>query len=405
MNDSAVAFLKQLVAIPSQNPMGRLDPGEGFGETALTDHLESIFERLELPHFRQSVHPGRANIIARFEGDWEIAGDGPIILLEAHQDTVPVDGMTIDPWNPLKEGGRVYGRGSCDVKGGMAAMLAVLARLRSQRPKKCPTILLACSVNEEHGFSGAEAMGSLLTGAESDFVPGKPTVAIVAEPTLLQSVVAHKGAVRWRLHTRGQAAHSATPERGSNAIYRMGPILGALGKYQDDVLPELGSHSLCGPATLSVGVIRGGLSVNTVPDGCTIEIDRRLMPEETPDQAQQHLLEYLAATVGMETFELESPFMTAEPLSDADNGVLARQLGESIRAVTGQWQSIGVPYATDAPYIARLGIPTVVFGPGSIEQAHTADEWISVEQLELAVEVLWDFIERTGASYDARGQD
>jgi acetylornithine deacetylase len=307
--------------------------------------------------------------------------------------------MTIDPWNPEEKGGRIYGRGSCDVKGGMAAMLAVLARLQDRRPPRCPTILLACSVNEEHGFSGVEAMASLLAGDKSHFVPTKPNAAIVAEPTLLQTVVAHKGAVRWCLHTCGQAAHSATPERGSNAIYQMATILDALSRYQREVLPQLGSHPRCGPATLSVGVIRGGLSVNTVPDRCTIEIDRRLMPEETPDQAQQHLREYLGRTVAAETFELETPFMTAEPLSDADNGALAQQLGESVRAVTGQCQSIGVPYATDAPYIARLGIPTVVFGPGSIEQAHTKDEWISMEQLDLAVDVLYDFISRLGAEH------
>ncbi|MCP4591230.1 MAG: M20 family metallopeptidase, partial [bacterium] len=372
------------------------DPGEGFGEMALTDHLAAIFQRLGLPHLRQSVHPDRANIVARFDGDEAIEKGGPTLLLEAHQDTVPVDGMTIDPWDPEEKDGRIYGRGSCDVKGGMAAMLAVLARLRSQRPTRCPTVYLACSVNEEHGFSGVEAMRGLLSGAENALVPAKPTVAIVAEPTLLQTVVAHKGAVRWRLHTRGKAAHSATPEKGSNAIYQMATILDALSHYQREVLPELGSHPLCGSATLSVGVIRGGLSVNTVPDRCTVEIDRRLMPEETPEQAQQHLLEYLGRTVGSESFELEAPFMTAEPLSDADNGPLAQQLGESIRAVTGQSASVGVPYATDAPYIARLGIPTVVFGPGSIEQAHTKDEWISVEQLELAVDVLYDFISRLG---------
>lgn len=398
MNDAVVAYLKQLVAIPSQNPMGRPEPGAGFGEKALTDHLQSIFERLELPHLRQSVHPERENIVARFQGDWEDK-EGPVILLEAHQDTVPVDGMTIDPWAAVQDGDRIYGRGSCDVKGGMATTLALLERLRIQRPEKCPTVLVAYSVNEEHGFSGVEALRTILMGGTTDVVPAKPTAAIVSEPTQLQTVVAHKGAVRWNLHTHGQAAHSSTPEKGSNAIYRMGPILDALASYQRDVLPNLGSHPRCGSATLSVGVIHGGLSVNTVPAKCVIEIDRRLMPEETPDRAQQHLLEYLAEEVGAATFELSPPFMTAEPLSDADNGALAQQLGESIQSVTGQQQSIGAPYATDAPYIARLGIPTVVFGPGSAEQAHTEDEWISVPQLKLAVDVLYHFISQAGTAW------
>jgi acetylornithine deacetylase len=373
--------------------MGRPEPGPGFGEKELTDHLVSLFGRLKLPCVRQEVHPGRENVLARLDG----SGHGPVVLFEAHQDTVPADGMTIDPWEPHEEGDRLYGRGSCDVKGGMAAMLAVLARLLDDRPKSCPTVVLACSVNEEHGFSGAKALGSLLAGGEKNFLPAKPSLAIVAEPTQLQTVVAHKGAVRWKLHTQGLAAHSATPEKGTNAIYRMRPILEALERYQNHELPSLGTHPLCGPATLSVGVIHGGLSVNTVPDRCTIEIDRRLMPKETPEQAQQHLLDYLAAMVDSETFELEPPFMVAASLSDADNGPLAYRLGESIRSVTGRWQSVGVPYATDAPYFARLGIPTVVFGPGSIEQAHTKDEWISIQQLETAVDILYDFVVRSGA--------
>ena len=198
-------------------------------------------------------------------------------------------------------------------------------------------------------------------------------------------------------------AHSSTPDQGSNAILKMAVVLDALDRYHRDILPQLGDHPLCGRATLSVGVIRGGLSVNTVPDECTIEIDRRLMPTESPEQAQRHLLAFLEEAVGPELFHLETPFMTAEPLSDADNRKLAEQLGCSTRAVTGQSQSIGVPYGTDAPYIARLGIPTVVFGPGSIEQAHTKDEWISVAELELAVDVLYDFICNCGADGEKSG--
>ena len=404
-HSSAVSYLKQLIAIPSQNPMGRPDPGDGYGEGALTDHLESIFRHLGLPCFRQPVHPGRENIVACLQGDWPGGEAGPVLLLEAHQDTVPAEGMTIDPWNPIQQGGRIFGRGSCDVKGGMAAILAVLERLQDDRPGRCPTVLFACSVNEEHGFSGVEALRSVLTGTVSDLIPVKPTVAIVAEPTQLQVVVAHKGAVRWNLCTHGRAAHSATPEKGNNAVYRMVPVLEALRKYHHDVLPTLGDHPRCGRSTLSVGVIRGGLSVNTVPDRCTIEIDRRLMPEENPAQAQEHLLAFLADTVVRDDYQLEEPFMTAIPLSDTDNGALAEQLGQSICSVIGTWNSIGVPYATDAPYIAQAGIPTVVFGPGSIEQAHTKDEWISVKELDQAVDVLYDFVKQFGADYQGAGNE
>ncbi|MHB8902769.1 MAG: M20 family metallopeptidase [Thermoguttaceae bacterium] len=395
MKDSAPDLLKQLVAIPSQNPMGRPETGPGFGESALTDHLQSIFQRLRLPFLRQPVHPGRDNILARLDGDQ----GQPTVLFEAHQDTVPGEGMTIDPWCPLEKDGKIYGRGSCDVKGGMAAMLAVLARLRLQRPAKCPTVVLACSVNEEHGFSGVEALAPLLAGGLTELLPEKPLAAIVAEPTELQTVIAHKGAVRWCLHTRGQAAHSSAPDTGSSAIYRMARVLHALENYHRQVLPTLGSHPLCGPATLSVGVIRGGLSVNTVPDSCSIEIDRRLMPHETPLEAGQHLVRFLADTVGPDACHIEPPFMTAIPLPETANQLLAQQLGDAVRHLTGQSRSIGVPYATDAPYIARLGIPTVVFGPGALDQAHTRDEWIAVDQLEMAVDVLCRFLQQLAAAH------
>src|SRR5207249_11663727 len=122
-------------------------------------------------------------------------------LFEAHQDTVPVDGMTIPPWTPDVRDGRIYGRGSTDIKGGMAAMLAALSRLAIERPPNMPTIVLACTVNEEHGFTGATHLTKLWTGGGSKLMPRAPDAAVVAEPTLLNVVVAHKGVVRWRCHT------------------------------------------------------------------------------------------------------------------------------------------------------------------------------------------------------------
>jgi acetylornithine deacetylase/succinyl-diaminopimelate desuccinylase family protein len=390
VNLTAVDLLQKLVAIPSQNPMGRIEPGKGFGEKILTDHLAGLFQQLELPYVRRQVHTDRENLIARLDG-----GQTGSILFEAHQDTVPVDGMTIDPWAATIDGDRLYGRGACDVKGGMAAMLAVLARLRHEPPANRPTVVMACSVNEEHGFTGARALGKFLTDPEDSFLSDKPAVAIVAEPTELDTVVAHKGVVRWKLHTTGRAAHSATPEQGQNAIYRMARLIETLEAYHRQALPPLGSHARCGRATLSVGTIHGGTSVNTIPDRCTVEIDRRLMPDETADEALAHLQEYLSQKLMDHAYQIDPPFLEAPSLSDADNGPLADQLGVSIEKITGRKPAeIGVPYATDAPAFAQQGIPTIVFGPGSIQQAHTKDEWISLSQLNTAVEILHDFVLR-----------
>ena len=212
-----VDILKQLVAIPSVNPMGREMTDPMVGEARLTDYLEKLFTRMGLATHRQPVAPGRENLIARLDGDIPPAQGGRVILLDAHQDTVPTDGMTINPFLPRQRDGKLYGRGACDVKGGMAAIVAAVSRLAHEKPKPRPTIIVSCTVNEEYGFSGAMRLTKLWGDACGDIIPRKPDAAIVVEPTGLNVVVAHKGVIRWKCHTRGQAAHSACPEAGDNA--------------------------------------------------------------------------------------------------------------------------------------------------------------------------------------------
>ena len=226
-------LLADLVAIPSVNPMGRGVAGDEVFERRLTDYLEQWFSRVGLETQRQTIEPGRDNLVARLDG----TAGAPVVLLDAHQDTVPVEGMTIDPFRPTIRDGRLYGRGACDIKGGMTAMLGAVARLAAERPKPCPTVLMACTVNEEHGFTGAQGLCELWShvGARS-ILPRKPDFAIVAEPTELDIVVAHKGMVRWQCRTRGRAAHSSLPHLGENAIFRMAPVLTALERYHHDVL-------------------------------------------------------------------------------------------------------------------------------------------------------------------------
>ncbi|MHC4398090.1 MAG: M20 family metallopeptidase [Planctomycetota bacterium] len=392
MSLDLVETLGHLVAIPSVNPMGSGASGKEYGEARLTDYLESFFDRLGMPHQRQPVHPGRANLTGRMDGEIPLERGGKLILFGAHQDTVPVGGMTIEPWKPEVRDGRLYGRGACDVKGGMAAMLTAIARLAHQRPPGMPTILMVCTVNEEYGFSGAAALAESFNTGDLDIIPRKPDAAVIAEPTDLDVVVAHKGVIRWRCHTRGRAGHSARPNADDNAIYRMGRLLVQLEQYQRGGVGRLCSHSLCGPATMSVGTVRGGVSVNTVPSRCTIEIDRRTPPGEDLESARRHLVEHLATNAPADTSaEHDPPFMQGPALSDESNGPLADQLARIARDVAGDCRKTGVPYATDAAFLAAAGIPTVVFGPGSIEQAHTDDEWISLDQLEQATEVFHRF--------------
>jgi acetylornithine deacetylase len=178
---------------------------------------------------------------------------------------------------------------------------------------------------------------------------------------------------------------------GDNAIYRMSRVLVELERYQQ----ELGAgpaHPLCGPASLSVGTIRGGASVNTVPDRATIEIDRRLRPDESLATAQQHLAGFLAGQLGRDfPLDWEPAYMHGPALSDEHNGPLSRRLAAVAREVSGRSDRIGAAYATNAAFLAEAGVPTVVFGPGSIEQAHTADEWIALDQVQQAAEILYRF--------------
>jgi acetylornithine deacetylase len=290
--------------------------------------------------------------------------------------------MTIDPFAATIHGGRLHGRGACDVKGGMAAMLAAFARLVRDRPAGAANVVMACTVDEEHTFLGIQR---LAPGIQVDR-------AVVAEPTSLRIVHTHKGAARWHLETQGRACHSSSPEQGINAIYRMGRLVAALEDYAAR-LPATKSDPYLGPPTLSVGRIEGGTSVNTVPDRCRIEIDRRLIPGEDAASALVDLTAFLRSAVGVDVaFSCSDPWICLPPLPSQGGPAkqqLIADLGRLLDETLGRHEIIAVPYGTDASTLAAAGIPTVVFGPGDIAQAHTRDEWVSLEEVETASDLLY----------------
>ena len=381
-------LLKDLISIPSVNPMGRDVSGPEFFEGRLSAYLVKYLQTLQVPYEVVEIVPGRANILALLTSP----GATRTIMLDAHQDTVPVDGMTIPPFEPTEADGRVYGRGSCDVKGGLAAMLAAFTRLAHDRPAGMANVLLSCSCDEESTSIGINDLVNSWGKSESRYLlsPTKPDVAIVAEPTELDVVVAHRGATRWKLHTTGRACHSSRPNEGINAIYRMGQVLKLLEEYAAWVPTSRPAHPLCGPATLSVGLIAGGSSVNVGPEGCAIDIDRRVIPGEENLAVQAEIVDYLKQRLDFDLIH-DEPYCTSPPLGDDLNGALASQLQRSIGQVVGPRQTIGVPFGTHASRIARVGIPAVVFGPGNIAQAHTKDEWISIDQLRQAADIYYHF--------------
>jgi acetylornithine deacetylase ArgE len=374
-------LLRDLVALPSVNPMGRPLQGPEIYEQRVTSYLENFFRSLGVPHERQTVAPQRDNILA-----WtEAPGTSVTVMFEAHQDTVPTDNMTIDPFAARIENGRLYGRGSCDIKGGMAAMLAAFARVVREKPAKAARVVMACTVDEEFTFTGVQRL------AQSDLRERFSNLlgAVVAEPTQLHIVDTHKGAVRWDLTTSGRSCHSSRPELGINAIYRMAQLLPHIERYAEELRASHNDPRL-GPPTLSVGRIDGGTSVNTVPDKCRIEMDRRLLPGENIPAALSHLHDYLRRQVDESVaFAFSDPWLSAPPLRSLGSEKLVARLGSAINQVVGKPQVQAVPYGTDAAPLADSGIPAVVFGPGDIARAHTCDEWVPLDEVEQASEILY----------------
>jgi len=383
-----VEILKHLIAIPSVNPMGRDVSGPEYLETRLSEYLEGFFQRLGVECQRIEVLPGRSNVIARLDRP----GAAVTVLLDAHQDTVPVDGMIIDPFQPVVKDGRLYGRGACDVKGGMAAILAAFARLVADRPQRAANVVVSCTCDEESTAQGAKALARLWSdpAGTGSLLSTAPTVAVIAEPTDLNVIVAHRGAIRWKLRTRGRACHSSRPQEGVNAVYKMAEVLMCLERYADELPRMIQPHPLCGPPTLSVGRIVGGISVNTVPDECVIEIDRRVLPGEDPQTVIPHVTTYLRERLDVD-FEMLPPWLDGATLSDKNNGQWADRLLTQIAAVAGPRVKQGAWYGTNASRIAATGVPAVVFGAGSINQAHTIDEWIDVNELRQASEIYYRF--------------
>ena len=277
------ATLAELVAIPSVNPMGRAVeragilriPADRLSRTVVCAARIADRATNDRSPARQSHRPARWRRCRRKRG-------GPLLLFEVHQDTVPVDGMTIEPWTPTVRDGRLYGRGACDVKGGMTAMLAALARLADERPPNRPTVVIACTVNEEHGFTGASGLCRLWSGEPSPLLPRRRM------PRSSPSRRSSKSSSLIKASSAGDATPTAAPptardpKRATMPSIAWRAVVAALEQYHRQVLADFGSHPLCGRPTLSVGTIAGGISVNTVPDLATIEIDRRLIPGEEP---------------------------------------------------------------------------------------------------------------------------
>ena len=368
------SLLADLVAIPSMNPMGRGRTGKEYTEQAIADYVVGYLKRHFVDAELQEHLPGRPNVLATIS-----AGAPDTVLLEAHLDTVHADGMIIEPFKPDVRDGKLFGRGSCDTKGSMAAFLqAAVESVKSPKQLRHNILLLFVS-DEEYKFAGAQFAAR--RGIRADF-------GIAGEPTQLKIVRAHKGVTRWKIATRGVAAHSAYPERGKNAIYSMSKVIGRLEEYAAK-LYVADPHPVLGSPSLSVGVVEGGQAVNVVPDRCWIEIDRRTLPNETTESVLTPVKSLLD---GLNDWEMKEPHLSVGGMEVAANAPIVRSLARSIKDVCGDVVVEGAQYATDAGIYNAVGIPTVVFGPGDIAQAHTESEYLELHQLSQAVEIIRRFL-------------
>jgi acetylornithine deacetylase len=372
-----VETLAALVSIDSVNPAYG-----GPGEAAVAAFVCGFFARHGVETFVQPVLPGRDNVVAVVPG----RDRSHRVVLEAHMDTVSTAGMTIPPFEPAIRAGRLHGRGSCDTKGGLAAMMHALVDLRTDpRPPPCD-VWLAAVVDEEHEFRGVSALCESLDAAW----------ACVAEPTGLRIVTATKGVLRFRIAVAGRAAHSSRPHLGVNAVVHAARLVAAIDALHAG-LAAAPPHPLLGPATGCVSMISGGVQINIVPDSCGIWIDRRLLPGEAPATVLDDYRRIVAAEAARDPacrVVVETPLLVDEPLSTAADTPVVRLAGAAAAAVGLPAEPIGVPYGSDASKLARHGIPSIVLGPDSIEQAHSATESVDCGQVRLARQLYADMIRR-----------
>lgn len=371
---TVLSILADLVAINSINPAYE----DGRPEEDVARYVEEFFHRRGIETFRQAVMPGRSNVIARVAG----RNSQKRIVLEAHMDTVSIVGMTIPPFEPEIRDGLLYGRGSCDTKAGLAAMMHAVASLKE--PPPCE-VWLAAVVDEEFSFQGVLA---LCDGLSAD-------AAIVAEPTSLRAAIASKGVLRWKIRTQGKAAHSSKPHLGLNAINHMAQVVSA---FEEDARALAAQpHPLLGPATVNVGVIRGGVQVNFVPDWCEIEVDRRLLPGETADgvlAGYASMLKRLNSSNPQLDASMDAPMIVDPALETLPETQVARVAQEVLRSLALDDSLQGVPYGSDASKLSRQGVPSIIFGPGSIDQAHAAVEYVECAQVATAADFYREFLLR-----------
>lgn len=362
MRDEIVELVSELVRIDSVNP-ALVRGGAGEAEIAAFVARWARGQGLEADVLEAT--PGRPSVVVRARG----SGGGRTLLLCGHLDTVGVEEMR-DPHRPRVEGDRLYGRGAYDMKAGLAA--ALLACRDAAAVGLAGDVIVAAVADEEHASLGVR---EVLSAVRAD-------AAIVTEPTGLELVVAHKGFVWAEIAVAGRAAHGSRPDLGLDAIVKTGPILTALGELDAALAGHV--HPLLGRGSVHASTINGGGELSSYPSRCVLGLERRTLPGEAASDVERELTALLDACFAAdpETEATRRVLLTREAFEIDQDAEVVDFLRAAATETLGKTPPItGVPYWTDAAFIAAAGIPTAILGPGGAG-AHAAEEWVSLSDTE-----------------------
>ena len=368
--DPAIRLLCDLVAIDSVNPS--LVPGAA-GEAAVADLIATTLTLAGLDAEVTEVAPGRPNVVGVLNG----RQPGRTLMLCGHMDTVGVEGMDA-PFDPVTRSGRLYGRGTQDMKGGLAAALDAVSGIARSGGLPTGRVVVAAVADEEHGSLGADAL------VQEHHADG----AVVTEPTDLALATAHKGFEWVEVETRGRAAHGSRPEDGRDAIMRMGRVLTRLEAVDVD-LRRQGPHPLLGTGSLHASTIAGGRELSVYPDSCQMRFERRTLTGEPTDvglTAVQGALEALRA----DDPEFEGrarPLFSRSPYEAPRDDPVRLALAQVLRSRGLPPEPVGMSFWTDAAILGRAGIPSVIFGPRGAG-LHSREEYVDIESVLLCRDAL-----------------
>ncbi len=361
-----VKYLEDMVGIGSVNPEYDWE-GTGVGEEAIGDYLMDVLKEIGFSIETEKVQGNRRNVIGR------IGGNGSKLLLTGHMDTVPPGdegSWSGDPFELERKGNYLQGLGVSDMKGSIASMLHAAENIDPEELNG--ELIYAFVVDEEYYGKGMKKLVS-----REDFTSDG---AIVGEPTMLNICTAHKGVVRYNINVKGRAVHSSRPWAGKNAISFGRKVIGGLEKQHAALQDE--KHPLLDPPTLSVTMIRGGNAPNTIPDKCTLTMDRRTLPEEDKDVIEGSIRRTLDRIDDLD-YELEEIVFARGMKTDTSSRIVQTCAEAAEEVLGGSQEFIGLNISTDGRFLVNnTGIPTVIFGPGDIEMAHSIDEKVKLDGLE-----------------------